>query len=207
MPQADRTLRYQKQLHLTPYSHGLYKWCATMARSVVGSPIRRYFTDLRGAVTWLETIRERWQANTLQGNVPLGGVHRDSFRMTWQSRDGRSRKTRHLSSETASTTFRSTTGSNAWTPKRRAHQSATLRRKRAFHSVNQLQQQKLPRGRATTSQILAGAYIPAAPMPGNNIDTAAASGSTSAIAETPAVTSGSECTNTPQNGTSVSPVG
>ncbi len=176
---AERIQLYNGDLRLHSYTHDTYKWYATAGRRVTGTtPIRRFFADLEGAVTWIETVRERSVNNNLKGNIPLGGAKRGEFAMGWQSRDACAALRLRHDLPDKSNTPKPIRPANAWTAERRAKLAATQKAKRAFHSVDPRRQQE----RASTADVLAGAYNP--PMPGNNLATAVESGSTAALAET-----------------------
>jgi hypothetical protein len=180
MSSVDRAKRYSGALRLHTYSHETYKWSATMGKKVAGTPIRRFFADLKGAVTWLEVVRDRWLAGNLKSNLPLGGVSRNEFQMPWQSLKigaGQGRQ-EHVIKMAAGT--QNNPRQSPWTAERRAKLSATLRGKKAYHSVQPLKKRTRPC--ATKAQILAGVYIP---MPGNNVATALNAGSTAAVVSTP----------------------
>jgi len=81
MRSVDRAKRYSGALRLHAFSHEKYKWYATICKKVTGTPIRRFFADLKGAVTWLEVVRDRWLVGNLKHNLPLGGVSRNEFQM------------------------------------------------------------------------------------------------------------------------------
>jgi hypothetical protein len=170
LSEMDRVKLYSRAIRLHRYEHELYGWYVTVTKTVIGRPVRRYFSDLEGAVTWAETVRERWQAKTLEHNIPLGGVSRDEFRMGWESQgDGCGRATRIKQQSTH------------WTAERKARLAAQSQAKRAFHSVHPLHGSEIVRKRATTAEILSGTYVP---MVGNNVITAATNGGTAARAET-----------------------
>ena len=180
MRSVDRAKRYSGALRLHAFSHEKYKWYATICKKVTGTPIRRFFADLKGAVTWLEVVRDRWLAGNLKNNLPLGGVSRSEFQMPWQSPKigaGQGRQ-KHVIKMAAGT--QNTPRKSPWTAERRAKLSATLRDKKAYHSVQPLKKRTRPC--ATKAQILAGVYIP---MPGNNVATALNAGSTAAVVSTP----------------------
>jgi hypothetical protein len=129
-------------------------------------PLRRYFTDLEDSVTWLESVRERWQRNNILHHIPLVGVNRDSFRMSWQAQsDERSKSTVQVSAK------------NGWSAERRAKLAAAKQASNAHHPVVSAKQKQAVKPCATTSQIL-GVSMP--PMPGNNITDALVNGSTAA---------------------------
>ena len=178
----ERAKRYTNGLCLHVYNHEVFKWLATIRKCVIGSPVRRYFGDLKAAVTWLELVRERWQTNKLRGNIPQGGVRRDAFRMGWESKDSGTTQGRCEPDPEKSNTPKAKPCSTPWTAERRAKLLADQQDKKAFHSVKPVHQKEKIRPRANTEQILAGVYIPR-PMPGNNLATAAANGSTAAVTE------------------------
>jgi hypothetical protein len=169
LTEMDRVKLYSRALRLHRYEHELYRWYVTVTKTVIGRPVRRYFTDLEGAVTWAETVRERWQAKTLEHNIPLGGVSRDEFRMGWESQGdgcGRARSVKQTRTR--------------WTAERKARLAAKNQAKRAFHSVHPLHGSETVRKRASSAEILSGAFVP---MVGNNVVTAATNGGTAARAE------------------------
>jgi hypothetical protein len=178
--ELERAKRYGGGLRLRAYNHDVFKWLATVRKCVSEIPVRRYFPDLKTAVTWLELVRERWQTNKLKGNIPQGGVRRDSFRMPWEGKD--STPEHHAPAPAGSDASKAKPRSKHWTAEQRAKLSGTLQDKKAFHSVKPVHQKEKIRPRANTEQILAGVYIPR-PMPGNNLATAAANGSTAAVTE------------------------
>ena len=180
MTETKRSNHYSQDLRLNSYTHEQYRWFATLRKNVVGTPIRRFFKTLEEAVTWLEIVRERLKNQTLRRNIPLGGANRKQFHMSWETKG--EAKLPKLSQEPTSTSFgpKQVQSSNGWTAERRADQAATLKAQRAFRSVDPNKQQACVRPRASTAQILAGAYVP--PMPGNNICTATENGSTAAVA-------------------------
>jgi hypothetical protein len=175
MTDIERANHYHGALRLHRYSHEVYQWFATLRKSATGTPVRRYFTNMRGAVTWLETVRERWHANKLQHNIPQGGVSRDTFQMSWENE--------HSGLGRGPTAEQTNPRSRPWTADRRAQFAAKMQAKQAYHSIDPSKQKAQVRPPATAEQILAGVYLP--PMPGNNLDTAAKNGSTAAIAVTP----------------------
>jgi hypothetical protein len=179
MTDLERSQRYSGSLHLHAYTHEIYKFYATLRKSVVGFPIRRYFPDQKGAVTWLETVRERWQAGTIRHKIPLGGVSREEFRMVWQNETCGAGSGHFTATSAGRKGSRRSKGCRA---EQHAEAAAKKRAKGAYHSVDPLKQKACVKGRADTAQILAGAYVP---MPGNNVDTAAANGSTAATTKAP----------------------
>lgn len=182
MSSVDRVKRYSGPLRLHAYNHKTYKWFATLCKRVSGTPIRRFFPDLQGAVTWLEVVRDRWLTANLKSNLPLGGVSRHGFQMPWQSQTTGSGDVRHKHAPKMPAGTQNNPRKSPWTAERRAELSARLRDKQAYHSVPQLKQKKRTRPCATKAQILAGVYIP---MPGNNVATALNAGSTAAVVSTP----------------------
>jgi len=182
MSSVDRAKRYNGPLRLHAYSHETYKWFATMGKKVAGHPIRRFFADLNGAVTWLEVAGDRWLAGKLQNNLPMGGVSRGEFRMPWQSHTTRSGDGRQNHAPKVPARKQNSPRKSPWTADRRAKLADTLKDKKAYHSVQPLQQKQRVRSCATTAQILGAVYLP---MPGNNLATAINDGSTAAVALTP----------------------
>ena len=85
MTDDKRAKRYSGDLRLYKYSHKTYRWFATLGKRVTGVPIRRFFSDRRSAITWLELVRDRRQRNNLRGNIPMVGVSRDGFSMSWEA--------------------------------------------------------------------------------------------------------------------------
>lgn len=166
LPEPEREKRYAGALHLHSYNHELYRWFATITKTVIGRPIRRYFVDLPGAVTWLESVRDRWERKTLLYNIPLGGVSRLEFRMPWETQADRPTRADRARAKLSAKRAESN-----------AKVADTNRVKKGFHSVDPRRQSHQVRARATTTQVLAGAFIP---MPGNNVGTAATAGGTAA---------------------------
>ena len=196
----DRDKHYVGDLRLSRYSHHHYQWYGTVGKHLLGHPIRRFFATLEEAVTWLETVRERAEGSNLNGNVPLGGVRRSEFSMSWQGKKnpGGSNVCQSLSSSSSAPT--PIPPSNGWTAERRAKMAAKQKAKRAYHSVDSAKQKRM-RQRATTAEILAGAFLPDVPcngMPGNNVGTALESGSTAA---TSGGANGNSAEGTPVNET------
>jgi hypothetical protein len=167
-------------LRLHAFSHEKYKWYATICKKVTGTPIRRFFADLPEAVTWLEVVRDRWLAGSLKSNLPLGGASRNEFRMAWQGQTNGSGDGRQKPAPAIPAGMQNNPRQSPWTAERRAKLSATLRDKKAYHSVQPLKKRTRPC--ATKAQILAGVYIP---MPGNNVATALNAGSTAAVVSPP----------------------
>jgi len=182
MSAVDRAKRYNNGLRLRPYNHEVFKWYATMCKRVAGTPIRRFFPDLKAAITWLEVVRDRSLAGNLKNNLPLGGVSRNEFRMAWQGQTTASRDVRQKPAPKIPAVAQNSPRKSAWTAESRAKLAATLQDKKAFHSVKPLKQKERTRACATTAQILAGVYVP---MPGNNLGTAINTGSTAAVSSTP----------------------
>jgi hypothetical protein len=101
--------------------------------------------------------------------------------MGWESKDSGTTQGRCEPDPEKSNTPKAKPCSTPWTAERRAKLAADRQDKKAFHSVDPAKQKQV-RPCANTEQILAGVYIPQ-PMIGNNLATAAANGSTAAIAE------------------------
>lgn len=171
LPLAQVIASYGDGLSLKPYTHSSYKFCATLQESVIGSPARRYFTDLPEAVTWLEIIRARQNAGNLKHNIPRGGVRRDEFQMTWEKKKDVPTGTQAVPSPVSSK-------SRHWTAEQHANHAASAKSKRAHRSVNPFTKGGAVRPQATAAQILG-----VAAMPGNNLGTASITGSTAATSQ------------------------
>jgi hypothetical protein len=168
LPLSHVVKLYRNGLQLRRHNHSTYKFCATMHAKVVGSPARRFFRNLREAVTWLELIRVRRQAGILRHNIPRGGVRRDQFQMPWE-------KKKELATTPPAELEPKQPQVKGWPTERHAKHAAAAKSKRAYRSVNPFLKGGAVRPKATTEQILG-----APAMPGNNLTTASLTGSTAA---------------------------
>jgi hypothetical protein len=169
MTDEERSGHYTGALRLHRYTHEVYRWFATLRTTILGYPVRRYFTNYKDSVVWLELVRERWQQNIILHNIPLGGVSRDSFRMPWQAQSDERGKATVL-----------VPAKNGWSAERRARLSAAKEARNAHHSVDPSKQKQGLKPRATTSQVLGVNMLP---MPGNKIKDAFLNGSTAAVSQ------------------------